>query len=64
MYTVILGLGKELLKSAMALAASAHVPAISGIFTSKRSQELAAELGFVKFNEILYSKYLNNDQVC
>ncbi|XP_014358841.2 uncharacterized protein LOC106711123 [Papilio machaon] len=57
------GLGKELIKSAISLATSAHVPAISGIFTSQRSQNLAAELGFVKFNEIYYNKYFTNDQV-
>ncbi|KPI97720.1 hypothetical protein RR46_02395 [Papilio xuthus] len=57
------GLGKELLKSAMLLAASAHVPAISGIFLSQCSQNLAKELGFVKFNEIYYNKYFINDQV-
>ncbi|XP_068623999.1 uncharacterized protein [Battus philenor] len=57
------GIAKEMLKSALSLAASAHVPAISGIFTACGNQRIAEELGFIKFNEIPYNKYLSDDQV-
>lgn len=57
------GLGKEMLKAAIALSANANVPAISGIFTTARGHQVAEELGFEKYNELHYVKYLIDDQV-
>ncbi|KAL0810862.1 hypothetical protein ABMA28_010166 [Loxostege sticticalis] len=57
------GIAKEMLKSAFGLAASANVPAIAGIFTTGRSQQIATEIGFEKFNEIYYIRYLIDDQI-
>ncbi|CAG5043896.1 unnamed protein product [Parnassius apollo] len=57
------GLVKKMLKSAISLSASANVPAIAGIFTAQRLQDIAEELGFVKLNEILYKNFVINDKV-
>ncbi|CAG9792399.1 unnamed protein product [Diatraea saccharalis] len=57
------GIAKEMLKSAIPLAASANVPAIAGIFTTARSQQIAQEIGFEKLNEIYYIRYLIDEQV-
>ncbi|CAH2058106.1 unnamed protein product, partial [Iphiclides podalirius] len=57
------GLSRDMLKAAVALAYSANVPAIAGIFTTSRGQAVAEEIGFVKFNEIYYVRYLIDDQI-
>lgn len=57
------GIAKEMLKAARQLAASANVPAIAGIMTTSRGQVIAESLGYVKYNEIYYIRYLINDQV-
>ncbi|KAM3962183.1 uncharacterized protein ACR2FA_003681 [Aphomia sociella] len=57
------GIAKEMLRAAMSLAASANVPAIAGIFTTSRTQQIAEEMGFQKFNEIYYVRYLINEQI-
>ncbi|XP_052751026.1 uncharacterized protein LOC128200732 [Galleria mellonella] len=57
------GIAKEMLKAAIPLAASANVPAIAGVFTTARSQQIAEELGFEKFNEIYYIRYLIDEQI-
>ncbi|XP_075985862.1 uncharacterized protein LOC142982990 [Anticarsia gemmatalis] len=57
------GIGKEMLKAAMLLSASANVPAIAGIFTTSRLHVIAEELGFVKLNEIYYVRYLIDGEV-
>ncbi|KAI8423625.1 hypothetical protein MSG28_012687 [Choristoneura fumiferana] len=53
---------KEMLKSAILLCAGAHVPGISGIFTTCRQQQIAEELGFQKYHEIFYDKYKVEDE--
>ncbi|XP_028031234.1 uncharacterized protein LOC114243815 [Bombyx mandarina] len=57
------GIAKELIKAAIALSASANVPAVSGIFTTGRLQQIADELGFKKLNEIYYIRYLVDNQM-
>ncbi|XP_045540265.1 uncharacterized protein LOC106718280 [Papilio machaon] len=57
------GIAKEMLKAARELAASANVPAIAGIMTTSRGQVIAESLGFVKYNEIYYIRYLIDDQI-
>ncbi|CAG4945076.1 unnamed protein product [Parnassius apollo] len=57
------GLANEMLKAAIALASSANVPAIAGIFTTSRGQVIAEKLGFVKYNEIYYIRYLIDDKI-
>ncbi|KAJ8708399.1 hypothetical protein PYW07_010524 [Mythimna separata] len=57
------GIGKELLKAAIALSSSANVPAIAGIFTTARLQTIATELGFHKLNEIYYIRYLIDGEI-
>ncbi|XP_072946511.1 uncharacterized protein [Epargyreus clarus] len=57
------GIAKEMLKAAIALSASANVPAIAGIFTTGRGHQVAEELGFQKQNEIYYTRYLIDEQV-
>ncbi|CAH2098319.1 unnamed protein product [Euphydryas editha] len=57
------GIAKEMLKAAIALSASANVPAIAGIFTTSRSQQIAEELGFEKHNELYYVRYLIDEQI-
>ncbi|XP_049881154.1 uncharacterized protein LOC126377463 [Pectinophora gossypiella] len=57
------GIAKDLIKAGMDLAASAFVPVMAGIFTSGRSQQIADELGFEKYNEIYYIRYLIDDQI-
>lgn len=52
-----------MLKAAIGLSESANVPAISGIFTTGRGQQIAEELGFEKFNELYYIRYIINDEV-
>lgn len=43
---------------------TANVPAIAGIMTSGRLQQIADELGFTKCNEIYYVRYLIDEKVC
>ncbi|OWR42804.1 seminal fluid protein CSSFP038 [Danaus plexippus plexippus] len=57
------GIAKEMLKAAIGLSESANVPAISGIFTTGRGQQIAEELGFEKFNELYYIRYIINDEI-
>ncbi|CAH2268348.1 uncharacterized protein LOC120625317 [Pararge aegeria] len=57
------GLGKEMLKAAIALSENANVPAISGIFTTARGHQMADELGFEKFNELFYVRYLIDNEI-
>ncbi|CAK1547678.1 unnamed protein product [Leptosia nina] len=57
------GVSKDMLKAAISLSTAANVPAIAGIFTTGRGQQIADELGFVKFNEIYYIRYLIDDQI-
>ncbi|CAG4965994.1 unnamed protein product [Colias eurytheme] len=57
------GIAKEMLKAAINLSTSASVPAISGLFGTGRGQQIAEELGFEKFNEIYYVRYLIDDQI-
>ncbi|XP_030025652.2 uncharacterized protein LOC115444130 [Manduca sexta] len=57
------GIAKEMLKAAVALSASASVPALSGIFTTARLQQIAEEIGFTKLNEIYYIRYLIDEQI-
>ncbi|XP_045761793.1 uncharacterized protein LOC123865021 [Maniola jurtina] len=57
------GIAKDMLKAAIALSVNANVPAISGIFTTARGQQIAEELGFEKFNELYYVRYLIDDQI-
>ncbi|CAK1589623.1 unnamed protein product [Parnassius mnemosyne] len=57
------GLANEMLKAATALASSANVPAIAGIFTTSRGQAIAEKLGFIKYNEIYYIRYLIEDKI-
>ncbi|XP_069355575.1 uncharacterized protein [Maniola hyperantus] len=57
------GIANDMLKAAIALSVNANVPAISGIFTTARGQQMAEELGFEKFNELYYVRYLIDDQV-
>lgn len=52
-----------MLKAAVGLSASANVPALTGIFTTARSQQIAEEIGFIKCNEIYYMRYLIDEQV-
>ncbi|KAJ0171796.1 hypothetical protein K1T71_012559 [Dendrolimus kikuchii] len=57
------GIAKEMLKAAIALSASANVPAICSIFTTGRLHQIAEELGFEKMNEIYYVRYLIDDKI-
>ncbi|CAH0403362.1 unnamed protein product [Chilo suppressalis] len=57
------GIAKEMLKAAIPLAASANVPAIAGIFTTARSQQIAEEIDFEKLHEIYYIRYLIDEQI-
>ncbi|XP_047539448.1 uncharacterized protein LOC125072796 [Vanessa atalanta] len=57
------GIAKEMLKAAIALSASASVPAVTGIFTTSRSQQIADELGFEKHHELFYVRYLIDEQI-
>ncbi|XP_061384703.1 uncharacterized protein LOC116773579 [Danaus plexippus] len=57
------GIAKEMLKAAIGLSESANVPAISGIFTTGRGQQIAEELSFEKFNELYYIRYIINDEI-
>ncbi|CAF4941543.1 unnamed protein product [Pieris macdunnoughi] len=57
------GISKEMLKGAISLSMSANVPAIAGFFTTGRGQQIADSLGFVKFNEIYYVRYIIDDQI-
>ncbi|CAG9122284.1 unnamed protein product [Plutella xylostella] len=57
------GIGKLMLKAAIELTKSAGVPAAAGIFTTGRSQAIVDQLGFQKFNEVYYSRYLVDDKV-
>lgn len=52
-----------MIKAAVELAKSANVPAITSIFTTGRGQQIAEELGFVKYNEIYYIRYLIDNEV-
>ncbi|XP_026316117.1 uncharacterized protein LOC113227416 isoform X2 [Hyposmocoma kahamanoa] len=55
------GVIKQLLKSSVGLAASAFVPGMMGIFTTGRGQQIAEEIGFKKYNEIYYIRYIVDD---
>ncbi|XP_073960813.1 uncharacterized protein isoform X1 [Choristoneura fumiferana] len=57
------GIAKEMLKAAFLLAASANIPAVAGIFTTGNMHKKAEELGFEKYNEIYYVRYLINDEI-
>ncbi|XP_053620324.1 uncharacterized protein LOC128680879 isoform X1 [Plodia interpunctella] len=57
------GIAKEMLKAAILLCANANVPAITGIFTTSRAQTVAEELGFEKYNEIYYIRYLIDEKI-
>lgn len=57
------GIGKEMYKCAMASAAASKIDVIAGIFTCGSNQELIETLGFVKHNEIYYSKYIDGDEI-
>ncbi|XP_048487335.1 uncharacterized protein LOC105394365 [Plutella xylostella] len=57
------GIGKLMLKAAIELTKSAGVPAAAGIFTTGRGQAIADQLGFQKFNEVYYSRYLVDDKI-
>ncbi|GBP37537.1 hypothetical protein EVAR_28789_1 [Eumeta japonica] len=54
---------KEMLKAAMEVCKSAFLPAIAAVFCTARSQQIAQELGFEKYNEIYYVRYLIDDEV-
>ncbi|CAG9122281.1 unnamed protein product [Plutella xylostella] len=56
-------MGKLMLKAAIELTKSAGVPAAAGIFTTGRGQAIADQLGFQKFNEVYYSRYLVDENV-
>ncbi|XP_061705308.1 uncharacterized protein LOC133516407 isoform X1 [Cydia pomonella] len=51
------GLMKEMLSAAIALCVNAHIPAITGIFTTSRLHQVAEEMGFRKYHEIYYKDY-------
>ncbi|KAJ2944833.1 hypothetical protein O0L34_g1727 [Tuta absoluta] len=57
------GITKELLKSAKGLAASAFIPAMAGIFQTARMHKIAEEIGFEKYFEIYYIRYLIDGQI-
>ncbi|XP_023937309.2 uncharacterized protein LOC112045381 [Bicyclus anynana] len=57
------GLAKEMLKAAISLSINANVPAISGIFTTARGQQVADELGFEKFHELHYVRYVIDEEI-
>ncbi|CAH0714953.1 unnamed protein product, partial [Brenthis ino] len=57
------GIAKEMLKAAIALSESANVPAVTGIFTTSRGQQITEELGFEKYNELYYVRYLIDDEI-
>lgn len=52
-----------MLKAAVLLSESASVPAIAGIFTTNRLQEIANDLGYTKLHEIYYIRYLIDGEV-
>ena len=62
-FLILSGIAKELLKAAISLSANANVPAVTGIFTTSRGQQIAEELGFEKYHELYYIKYLIDDEV-
>ncbi|XP_063394696.1 uncharacterized protein LOC134679678 isoform X1 [Cydia fagiglandana] len=57
------GFMKEMLTAAIDLCANAHIPAITGIFTTIRLHQVAEELGFRKYHEIYYKDYKVDDKV-
>ncbi|XP_063631926.1 uncharacterized protein LOC134803147 [Cydia splendana] len=54
---------KEMLTAAIDLCVNAHIPAISGIFTTSRLHQVAEEIGFRKYHEIYYKDYKVDDKV-
>ncbi|XP_063373384.1 uncharacterized protein LOC134661307 [Cydia amplana] len=57
------GIGAELLKATFPLAASGFIPAVTGIISTGHMQKEAEKLGFQKFNEIYYVRYLIDDEI-